>query len=73
MCKKTDGFNGRPVFLSALVFFHFVSNLSQYLGLGLGIKELEAEVKTHHASKSPAQDKKRINIDKNDKFLLFLE
>ena len=70
MCKKMDG---RPVFLSALVFFHFVSNLSLYLGLGLGLKELEAMVKTHDTSKSPAQDPKRINIDKNDKFLLFLE
>jgi len=66
MCEKMDG---RRVFLSALVFFHIVSNLGLYLGLALGVKELQAMVKTHHTSNSSTHDKKRINNNKNDKVL----
>jgi len=65
--------NGRQLFIFALVFFQCVSNCGLYLGLYLGIKELDAYVKKldQPAAISLKQEKSNA-FHKDKKFLLFL-
>jgi len=70
MCTKM---NGRQLFLLALVFFQCVCNFGLYLGLCLGVKELDAHVKKldqQAAIISLKQEKSNV-FHKDKKFILF--
>jgi len=69
MCKKM---NGKQLFIVALAFFHFASNFGLYLGLCLGVKELDAHVKKLDQSAISLKQEKSNSFNKDKKFVLFL-
>jgi len=70
MCKKM---NDRQLFIFALVFFQFASNFGLYLGLCLGVKELDAHVKKLDQPAISLKQEKSNSFNKDKKFVLFLE